>query len=367
VPPINGMNINFVAIAASCMLGVFCIHKFRGYDIYEQESWLKLLCVLCVGGAVAVGLTACMYLPLRGFMSREFMPSVAGSYFFVAPMEECAKILSLVLTVRLWRRTNREPTDGVLYMACIALGFSLVESWEYARRYPDSDWILLYRLAINSPMQMMASAVVGYAMHNRTQAAGTISMLLSMFMLAVFIHGTGEALIATRVAAPAAPLLGIITFFGLKRVIQFTNLTSPYRRTLKEYTQMNQAVEMYGVECLQCGNTGLKLGYRVRANRGFSFQRCGQCGWFVATAQDLMRLFRFFSPQMKRLRSAYVPKHDGTAHCSLYDCATIDPVKKIGAFELEAANTRILALNRALLATVMDSQLFRFIVRTKAH
>ena len=55
-----------------------------------------------------------------------------------------------------------EPTDSLIYMACVALGFSLIENYFYAVRNPSTTPLIAIRLIICTPMHIAFSIFLGW-------------------------------------------------------------------------------------------------------------------------------------------------------------------------------------------------------------
>ena len=69
----------------------------------------------------------------------------------VGPVEEVAQLAAFLFAYPLIRKEMNEPTDGLLYMACVAFGFSFIVNFFYAVGSPAPGNRLFMRILICRP------------------------------------------------------------------------------------------------------------------------------------------------------------------------------------------------------------------------
>jgi hypothetical protein len=62
-----------ILIAASFIIGLYCIKLLRAYDIHEKEPFSKMLMVVVVGGISSVVISLLLYKYVNGFPIRKLV------------------------------------------------------------------------------------------------------------------------------------------------------------------------------------------------------------------------------------------------------------------------------------------------------
>ena len=146
-----------ILILISFAFGILCIRHLRRYDVHEQEPLWVMVAVTIWGGFVSIVSSLFLYRMIQenGIALTDGFPF---SYLYVGYVEELAKLLALVSCWPIIRKEMDEPTDGLIYMACVALGFSLIENYFYALANPGINALIAIRLVICTPMHIASSA-----------------------------------------------------------------------------------------------------------------------------------------------------------------------------------------------------------------
>jgi hypothetical protein len=184
-----------------------------------------------------------------------------------------------------------EPADGVIYMSCVALGFSLIENVFYAASADNAGGLLMLRLLTATPAHILFSFPMGLAVYARRRDGARRGLLPRAFAYAALTHGLWDVLAFNGLALfvfLALVWLGA-RFFGT--VMSYAACVSPFRETLGEFLAGEPAdASDRGLACLYCGDAGDKPAWRRGKIR---VQRCG-CGAHVSSWDSLYFLFRHF-------------------------------------------------------------------------
>jgi len=285
-------------IGASALAGLLAIARLRAYDVHEKEPWRVMLLVTLVGGVWSVVISAILYTVFDAAGVGD-VRTWLGAMLVIGPVEEGAKLLAMLSCLPLFRRHMDEPADGVIYMACVALGFSLIENVFYALSADNAGGLLTLRLLTATPAHILFSFPMGLAVYARRREGARAGLLRRAFLYAAVAHGVWDVLAFNGLALFVFFLLVWLgaRFFGT--VMSYAACVSPFRQRLADFLDGEPAADAdTGLECLVCGDTGDKPAWRRGKIR---VQRCGTCGSHVSTWDSLYFLFRHFGGWYGRL------------------------------------------------------------------
>ena len=279
-------------ISVSVLAGILIIARLRHYDVHEREPWRVMIMVTLVGGAWSVAISGLVYVVMD--MAGAGNPrSVPGAFLIVGPVEEGAKLLAMLSCLPLFRKHMDEPADGVIYMACIALGFSLIENVFYAAAATNSGSLLALRLVTATPAHMMFSFPMGLAIYARGFEGARPGLLKRTYVCAALCHGLWDAL--------AFSGFSLIVFLGMLwiggrvfgAVMSYAASVSPFRRSLADFLDEDpEYARARALSCLHCGET-TETASRWRLGR-IRVRRCGTCGAYLTSWNGLFHLIRHF-------------------------------------------------------------------------
>ena len=168
-------------------------------------SWQNSV-MLVIAGAVfsAFLLTDWLYEGLHRSGGIEFMyvhplPQRLSRHFLVVgPVEEFSKWI-FVMLLAYWTKFIRDPLDGMICGACVAIGFAWAENVNYMFRY---GWpVVISRGVLCIPIHMICSGLWGYGLGlarvTKNQKKAWLGMGLSL-MGGAFFHGLYNASIEFR-------------------------------------------------------------------------------------------------------------------------------------------------------------------------
>lgn len=327
-----------VFIGLSFVMGAICIRYIQSYDKHEKESFLRMFAVVCWGGIWSMVIAWLLYAVVARLGATD-LENAYGALFVIGPVEEMAKLLAFLSGYFIIRRDMNEPVDGIIYISCVALGFSLIENYFYAMA-PGSGHLLLFRLFISTPMHICFSAFMGLAAYIALKNKKAAGLLVFSFALAAISHGIYDLVIFNGWAL----LLLLAVMRGIYQwtmaLLSYATANSPFRSSLKDFIEnYENPVLQEGIECLNCGSRNSKMTY---AWGKIYIQKCDGCDHYVTTRKSLLAMFHHFAATFKNVSG----KHIAAAFRNKTN--QICKKKKIAAFELDALDLTLDALNRSI-------------------
>ncbi len=290
---------NLLIIAASVLAGLFIISRLRRLDVHEREPWRVMIMVTLIGGTVSVVISVFVYIVLD-LVGAGNLRNILGAMLVIGPLEEAAKLLAMLMCLPLFRKHMDEPTDGVIYMACIALGFSLIENVFYAAAAENAGGLLGLRLVTATPAHLLFSFPMGLAVYARGLEGARPRLLRRAFVYAAVSHGLWDALAFSGLSLLVFLVLiwlGV-RFFGA--VMSYTANVSPFRQPLAEFLdETPEPGRTLALPCLHCGDE-TETASRWRRGR-IRVRLCAGCGAYLTSWDGLFYLIRHFGGWYDRL------------------------------------------------------------------
>jgi len=338
-----------LSVWISALIGVIIIAWIRSFDIYEKETFMAMIWAFLAGGITAVMIALGVYEFLRIFgLEDEVISNTLGSLLVIGPVEEFAKLMGLVVVYALIRKQFNELTDGIIYMSCVALGFSIIENFFYANSGEGTQYLLVYRAFISTPAHISFSVIIGYAWYRYKKENKPFSTVIVALAIASILHGVFDAL----AFSPWFNFLLLIYLWLILRqslrLVQYTNVVSPFRPEFKELFDSPSGEKAEGIGCPNCGSSAPK---ELCRNSFFTSCRCDDCGYQIASRNDIRKIFRIFAPEYKRLSKKLVPArfNDGRTVMSVYGSAFFGHSGSTGFFRVEEVAGRLQSINDELL------------------
>lgn len=339
--------LKLILIALSFIFGLLTIRYLRKYDVHEKEPFGKMLVVTAWGGLVSIVLSLFLYSVLHknGISVRAGFPF---SYFFIGFIEEGAKLVALFLCWGLIRNEMDEPTDGLIYMACVALGFSLIENYFYAVRNPHITLLIAIRLIICTPMHIAFSILMGLAFFRTIRHRGGWGGLLWAYIFASVYHTLYDIFVSWWYLLPGLYLVLKGAYRWMYRLLGYTASKSPFRKSLAEFIHTCRSPEVEaGLECLDCGSAAPKPTYELGKIR---LQRCEACGAMLCSKSVLFQIMHHFGSTFGHLKMRPINRQQKNL-CVLVDANRIDRKKGLACFRLDEFDAVLEGLSRKAVET----------------
>jgi len=278
----------FIIITAS-LIGVLYLMKVRSYDIYEKESFVKLLIVAIAGGIISVFTSLFIYEFVD--VNRNFGDAIIK----IGLIEESSKLIALMIIYYYIKKDFNEIVDGIIYITAISLGFAIIENIFYVIN-SDTPLLLLFQRSVFSIIGHISfSGYMGiaYYIHKRV-ATNYIGIGLSI-ALASLAHGFYDGFIFHE----ELNFLFQFVFIGLiilqLWLLKTTLGFSKFRVKLEENT-FKETDKMTFLYCCNC-DSGIKSKelkfWKIRAGK------CDTCNNIVFGSENIKRLFEYFRPILK--------------------------------------------------------------------
>jgi RsiW-degrading membrane proteinase PrsW (M82 family) len=280
-------------------IGLLCVYFLRQLDKYEPEPFGRLFAVVVWGGLWANFICLFLYGIVQDAGVTELENSW-GALLVIGPVEEISKFLALLTSFFIFKKEMDEPLDGLLYMSCVALGFSLIENYYYAAAFfPVRQYLFFTRLVICTPVHIAFSAFMGLAFYvwvNNTKAWG---ILLYAFVYAALVHGIYDLVIFNHWTVFVLAVVIWNTIKATLAGLRYATAISPFRKTLGALLSNQNPPLQTGMVCLQCGDDKPKQTYALGA---VPIQKCAGCGWFVTPPKGIYAIFRHYAVSFERLK-----------------------------------------------------------------
>lgn len=344
-----------IFIAISFLIGLFCIRFIRSYDKHEKEPFLTMFIVTFWGGVWSIFIASLLYVVVHK-LGIAYIENTFGALFIIGPIEEFAKLLALFSAYFIIRKELNEPVDGMIYMSCVALGFSLIENFFYAIK-PNSGHLLFLRLFIATPMHICFSAFMGLSFYIWLKNKRTTSLLFLSFVLASVSHGVYDLVIFNGLALLVLIIVVRVIFSWTMDLLSYATAQSPHRISLREFVDLfSYPTEQDGIECLNCGSTNQKITYSMDK---IIVQKCDSCEYYVTTKKSLFYIFKHFAATFKNISKHYLSVETGKKrYFTLYKNNHISDTKNIAFFNLDNLNETLEKLNKSIIEKMEEKWWF---------
>lgn len=295
------MSFRYTAIIISLLLGLLCLKFLRKQALYEKKTTLRIIILFFWGGILSLIITDLLYSIADISFGIKDVENILGAFLVVGPIEESAKLFGLMSGYFIYRKEFNEPKDGLIYMGCVAIGFSIAENYFYSIHKTGNEYLIIARLFIATPAHFAFSAICGLAFYIYKKYNGSFRVVIFSLMFAIFLHGLWDAIFFS---APIVYffIIAFVCYLGqLSALLSYTTAISPFRLSLIEFVEnyKNAGFEK-GLYCVNCGSENDKLTYKVEVFKFvffMRFQKCNNCHCYVIQRDDLYYLHKYFSPE----------------------------------------------------------------------
>ncbi|HVM73976.1 MAG TPA: PrsW family glutamic-type intramembrane protease [Candidatus Paceibacterota bacterium] len=215
------MSADILSLLAAIAGGVLPALAWLWFWLREDSAHpepRRLIALAFFAGMCTVAITIPLEQYVQTLISNQSLTFTAWS-----AMEETFKFIAALLVI-LWRKDYDEPVDAVIYMICVALGFSAVENTLFLWQ-PLSDGGLAQtfitgnlRFVGATLLHVLSSATIGISLACGFYKPRGVKVLygLSGVILAILLHATFNFLILNT---PQAQLLRTFVFVWVGVVV----------------------------------------------------------------------------------------------------------------------------------------------------
>ncbi len=286
------MNQLFNISIAALIIGVVYIFLIRHNDRYEKEPIGKMFATFALGGIFSVIISLFIY----SFFEVEH--TFLHSFLYIGPIEEGGKFLALILVYWVFKKEFNEPTDGLVYMFMVSLGFATIENVLYAIGSEAPYHLLLYRSFYCILGHMCFSGFMGIAFYIHKKVEDNYSGMFFAFLIASAGHGLYDGVLFQQ----ELNFTWDFVFWGIV-ILQIILLRmslgfSPFRKPFHE----DHFVEQETTGNVQCGNCEESVKTQEKEFVNYRFVTCDSCEYLVFNSQDAIGLLSYYSPSFKYKR-----------------------------------------------------------------
>ena len=257
---LRGGKLETVYSVLGLIPGLIWLSYFYRKSHHRPKSFRNLARVFMAGVICTIPTGIMEHLTGAGLVQESLLRSAETSFFLIGPLEELSKLVAVWLAI--YRSPDfQEPLDGIIYAGTVAVGFASVENIMYMAHLGPS--IIVSRVLFATPAHVMFSAMWGYSMGlARFRRKGELTTILKGFVLAAFLHGTYNFLVAFHPKAAVFSLIPLLVFMAWL----MTTKIQQFRRDLP-FPSLGKGALIY------CPNCGAYTPEEAAA--------CVRCGWTI--------------------------------------------------------------------------------------
>ncbi len=277
----------YILLFCNFIVGFFTLRFLRTKDIYNPEPVSTMSLFLFLGGGLSIILTLITTVILN-FYGLYTEASVSNYFIFTGPIEEFFKFTSFLIVLKLFQVKIREPIDALIYIACTALGFSLVENFMYAQGF---SLLIFIRVFSSTIIHVTCSCLLGLA-YSRFISENRFSFILKAFILAALMHGAFNSLVSLG-KGNILYLFIIICYFLAIKIFGYLNLTSPSYKTLSE--EYSSTLKSEADKVCVCCKSSTKH-YSFSLFNAMKTDECSQCRKIYLPEKTAQKFYQLFMP-----------------------------------------------------------------------
>ncbi len=275
-------------VLLSYLIGFLYLMLIRKYDIYEKEPVGKLILFSFIGGLVSVSVASLLYLYIHP------AENLFDAIFLVGTVEESAKLITFFLLYKLIKKDFDEIVDGIIYIAAISLGFSVVENLFYALESDYPYKILLIRFLTATIGHITFSVYMGIALYIHKKIHPNYTGLILAFILSTLAHGFYDGFIfEPQLNIFFIPLLIMLIIFGFKLLrLAYAYSKMKNRFNIDEFNLKGRR----DYSCCNCGGSE-SLQYEFGQQ---DLLLCKQCDHIIIDEKAFKNLLKYYRPVFDR-------------------------------------------------------------------
>jgi len=273
----------------SYIVGFLFLLFIRSYDKYDKEPLWRLVLFSFVGGVVAILVSTILY----GWIHPKY--NLTDAILKVGTVEEFSKLATLFILYKLIKKEFDEIVDGIIYIAAISLGFSVIENIFYALHAPHPYGVLFKRFLFATIGHISFSVYMGIAFYVHKKIHKNYLGLFLAFMIATLAHGFYDGFIfnknLTYLFLPLYVLLIIFQFRLLKAAYAYSKMKANLI-----FSNLNPKNKSKKISCCHCNH---------HESQTYDFKNaqiliCENCHNAIIFRKDFSKLLKYFRPKLNR-------------------------------------------------------------------
>jgi RsiW-degrading membrane proteinase PrsW (M82 family) len=229
----------FSAFAAIVSVGMW-LDYFRRIDVFEPEKLAPLFLAVFIGGCTPyLSLYVYRLIASAGFSENgKFIHDMLYAFFGIGVNEELSKILGVIIVFTVLKKHINEPIDVLIYAGVTALGFSMVENFNYFSNHGVR--IITSRTFYSALEHIINTSIIVYGFYRAKlfHKGNIVLNTLVAFAVAVCSHGLFDFFLEIFPAYFASFLSLAIYLIGINFWIDMLNNANNYS-SFFDYRKIN--------------------------------------------------------------------------------------------------------------------------------
>lgn len=235
------------ALAFAAIISVaMWLDYFRQIDVFEQEKIAPLFLAMFIGG-----LSPYLSLFIYGIFDRlgfeengSFFNDALFAVFGIGLNEELCKLAAVIVVFKILKKQINEPIDVLIYAGVTALGFSLVENYNYFYNYGIK--IITSRTFYSALEHIINTSIIvyGYFRLKLFNKGNQFLNTVTGITLAVASHGMFDFFLSATFLGSFTPFLSLLIYLvGINFWIQMLNNANNYSSYF-DYSKTNYSPKL---------------------------------------------------------------------------------------------------------------------------
>jgi hypothetical protein len=223
-----------------------------------------------------------------------------------------------------------------------------------------NEHLILFRALISTPAHISFSCLIGYAFFRYQKENKSYKVVLWALIISSLLHSIYDAIIFIDYIRFILIFYLWAIFDQLLRIIQLTNIISPFKPKFLGMFENLSNDSTNSVECPYCKSKGTK---QIVSNFYFTAYKCDSCEYYISSIKDIKRIFKYFAPEYKDLSKEIYPVEfqSGIIYSSIYACTFFNKGSKFGFYRIEQVDRKLFYINNM----IVDQFYQRKIIPTK--
>lgn len=341
-----------VIIIISAVIGLLCILYLRKYDLWEPEPIGKVIASGFIGGLISILFATFAYWIVNK-CSIHIHETAFYSFVFIGPIEELSKLVAFLFCYFIFiKKEINEPVDTIIYLAAIALGFSIFENTEYALK--GGAELLIIRYLFASPVHILISIPMGIPLYVGLVKKRNKNKIAIFWLVSSSLHGLWDALAFNTLYLGIFSALMFFMFFYANVQLSKGLMASPFYPDIQAFFKNGKKVSKRNITCLKCNSETV---LDIIKNKIISYSICNNCGNIVIDRDNAFRIIHYFYATFENLSNEYIKAINYPEFYTIRNCVFIRDKDKIGFLDIVALTNQINSIREIEINKFSDEQL----------
>lgn len=278
-----------VLTIVSYIIGFIFLHIIRSYDKYDKEPLGRLVLFSFLGGLVSIGVASFIYL----FVHPKF--NITDAILKVGTVEEFAKLATLFILYKIIRKLFDEIVDGIIYVAAIALGFSVIENIFYAINAASPFALLAQRFLFATIGHISFSVYMGIAFYIHKNIHKNYIGLILAYVISVLAHGLYDGFIFEKQFAIFFIPTYLFFVFMQFRLLKVAYAYSTFKLKISP-NNLSLSHQKNNTSCCNCHQQGSN----IYLFNNIKVDICLNCEHIIIEESGFKKILKYFRPKLNK-------------------------------------------------------------------